>query len=126
MQLNLYDAKTRLSELVEAASQGETVVIAKAGRPLAKLGPVDTARKPVRLGRMKGKIKIGRDFVVYNRLWFLADQFHIAIKRQTCSRGDETSHDDVFFQSAEIIHLPADRRFSKYSSCFLERSRGNE
>ncbi|HEY6893804.1 MAG TPA: type II toxin-antitoxin system prevent-host-death family antitoxin [Rhodanobacteraceae bacterium] len=62
MQLNLYDAKTRLSELVEAASQGETVVIAKAGRPLAKLGPVDVARKPVRLGLMKGKIKIAGDF----------------------------------------------------------------
>jgi prevent-host-death family protein len=62
VQLNLYDAKTRLSELVEAASQGETVVIAKAGRPLAKLGPVDAARKPVRLGLMKGKIRIGKDF----------------------------------------------------------------
>ena len=62
MQLNLYDAKTRLSELVEAASHGETVVIAKAGRPLAKLGPVDVVRKPVRLGLMKGKIKIASDF----------------------------------------------------------------
>ena len=62
MQLNLYDAKTRLSELVEAASQGEEVVIAKAGRPLAKLGPVDGPRKPVRLGLMKGKIRIGKDF----------------------------------------------------------------
>ena len=62
MQLNLYDAKTRLSELVEAASQGKTVVIAKAGRPLAKLGPVNGPGKPVRLGLMKGKIKIGKDF----------------------------------------------------------------
>jgi prevent-host-death family protein len=62
MQLNLYDAKTRLSELVEAASQGETVVIAKAGRPLAKLGPVDGPRKRLRLGLMKGSISIGRDF----------------------------------------------------------------
>ena len=62
MQLNLYDAKTRLSELVEAASQGETVVIAKAGRPLAKLGPVEALRRPLRLGLMKGKISIGKDF----------------------------------------------------------------
>jgi prevent-host-death family protein len=62
MQLNLYEAKTRLSELVEAASQGETVVIAKAGRPLAKLGPVEGPHKAVRLGLMKGKIKIGKDF----------------------------------------------------------------
>ena len=62
MQLNLYDAKTRLSELVEAASQGETVIIAKAGRPLAKLGPVETTLRPVRFGLMKGSIRIGRDF----------------------------------------------------------------
>ena len=62
MQLNLYDAKTRLSELVEAASHGETVVIAKAGRPLAKLGPVETSRRPLRLGLMKGAIRIGKDF----------------------------------------------------------------
>ena len=62
MQLNLYDAKTRLSELVEAASQGETIVIAKAGRPLAKLGPVDTVRTPVRLGLMKGLIRISGEF----------------------------------------------------------------
>jgi prevent-host-death family protein len=62
MQLNLYDAKTRLSELVEAASQGEEVIIAKAGRPLARLGPVESARKPVRLGLMKGRIRIGKDF----------------------------------------------------------------
>jgi len=62
MQLNLYDAKTRLSELVEAASQGETVIIAKAGRPLAKLGPVDAPRRRLRLGLMKGAIRIGRDF----------------------------------------------------------------
>jgi prevent-host-death family protein len=61
MRLNLYDAKTRLSELVEAASNGKTVIIAKAGRPLAKLGPVD-ARRPIRLGLMKGAIRIGRDF----------------------------------------------------------------
>jgi prevent-host-death family protein len=62
MQLNLYDAKTRLSELVEAASQGETIVIAKAGRPLAKLGPVDPVRTPVRLGLMKGRIRISDNF----------------------------------------------------------------
>lgn len=62
MQLNLYDAKTRLSELVEAASQGETVIIAKAGRPLAKLGPVDPQRRPIKLGLMKGAIRIRSDF----------------------------------------------------------------
>lgn len=62
MQINLYEAKTRLSELVEAASHGKTVVIAKAGRPLAKLGPVEQARRPVRIGLMKNQIRIAKDF----------------------------------------------------------------
>lgn len=62
MQLNLYDAKTRLSELVEAASHGQTVVIAKAGKPLARLGPLQPPRQRVRLGLMKGKIRIAKDF----------------------------------------------------------------
>lgn len=62
MQINLYQAKTRLSELVEAASQGETVTIAKAGKPLAKLGPIEAPRRRIRLGLMKGDIKIARDF----------------------------------------------------------------
>lgn len=62
MQINLYEAKTRLSELVESASQGKTVTIGKAGRPLAKLGPIEPPRVPVRLGLMKGSIRIARDF----------------------------------------------------------------
>lgn len=62
MQINLYEAKTRLSELVEAASQGETVTIAKAGKPLAKLGPIDAPRRRIRLGLMKGGIRIAPDF----------------------------------------------------------------
>lgn len=62
MQINLYEAKTRLSELVEAASHGKSVVIAKAGRPLAKLGPVEQPRRRVRLGLMKNQIRIADDF----------------------------------------------------------------
>ena len=62
MQLNLYDAKNAAFGACRSREPGETVVIAKAGRPLAKLGPVDSPRKPIRLGLMKGKIKIGKDF----------------------------------------------------------------
>lgn len=62
MQINLYEAKTRLSELVEAASKGKTVTIGKAGRPLAKLGPIEAPRRRIRLGLMKGGIKIAKDF----------------------------------------------------------------
>lgn len=39
-QVNLYEAKTQLSSLVERAAKGEEIVIAKAGKPMAKLTPV--------------------------------------------------------------------------------------
>ena len=60
--VNIYDAKTRLSELVDRASEGEEIVIAKAGRPVARL--VALAEPPVerRPGRLRGKIWIGPDF----------------------------------------------------------------
>ena len=63
MQVNIYEAKTRLSELVDQASRGDTVIIAKAGTPLAKLVPLasGTKRKLV-FGLMKGKIRIADDF----------------------------------------------------------------
>ena len=49
VQVNIYEAKTRLSELVDQVSRGETVIIAKAGTPLAKLVPLasGTRRKLV-------------------------------------------------------------------------------
>ena len=62
MQIDLCDAKERLSELAEAASRGEIVIIARAGRALAKLGPVEKETRPVRFGLMKGMIRIGHDF----------------------------------------------------------------
>lgn len=63
MQVNIYEAKTRLSELVEQASQGETIVIAKAGTPLAKLVPLhEGPKRKIRFGTMKGEIEIADDF----------------------------------------------------------------
>lgn len=59
--LNLYDAKTQLSSLVEEAASGAEIIIAKAGRPMAKLVAFRTSarRKP---GRLKGRIWIADDF----------------------------------------------------------------
>jgi prevent-host-death family protein len=59
--LNLYDAKARLSALVEEVAAGGEIVIAKAGRPRAKLVPVRQTRRR-RPGRAKGKIWIATDF----------------------------------------------------------------
>ena len=63
MQVNIYEAKTRLSELVEQASRGETVVIAKSGTPMAKLVPLSHGpKRKIKYGLMKGEIEIADDF----------------------------------------------------------------
>jgi len=63
MQVNIYEAKTRLSELVEQARQGETIVIAKAGTPLAKLVPLqERPKREIRFGLMKGEFVEAPDF----------------------------------------------------------------
>ncbi|MDO4230668.1 MAG: type II toxin-antitoxin system Phd/YefM family antitoxin [Lautropia sp.] len=62
-QVNVHEAKTHLSRLLERVAQGETVVIAKAGKPLAKLSPWETpVQAPRRIGFMKGKLKVPADF----------------------------------------------------------------
>lgn len=63
MQVNIYEAKTRLSELVEQASRGETIVIAKAGTPLAKLVPLhEGPKQKIKFGTMKGEFVEAPDF----------------------------------------------------------------
>lgn len=59
---NMHEAKTQLSRLAERAADGEEIVIARAGRPLARIVSLDTPRKPRKLGLWKGKIKIAPDF----------------------------------------------------------------
>jgi prevent-host-death family protein len=61
-KVNIHDAKTRLSELLNRVEGGEEITIAKAGRPVARLVP---AREKVfeRVpGTAKGKVVIGKDF----------------------------------------------------------------
>jgi len=48
VQVNLYEAKTQLSSLVERAAKGEEIVIAKAGKPMAKLVALPTESIPLR------------------------------------------------------------------------------
>jgi prevent-host-death family protein len=60
--VNINDAKTRLSELVELASRGEDVVITRDGRPVVQIVAFRSKRAPRRPGRMRGAIRVGRDF----------------------------------------------------------------
>jgi prevent-host-death family protein len=59
---NMHEAKTQLSRLAERAAQGEEIVIARNGRPLAKLGPLEPPRKERKFGFAKGEIWISDDF----------------------------------------------------------------
>jgi prevent-host-death family protein len=62
-QIDIFEARTHLSSLVDQVSHGESFVIARSGTPLAKLVPLSEG-KPARigLGLMKGKIRIAEDF----------------------------------------------------------------
>ena len=57
---NVHEAKTHFSRLLDRAAQGEEIIIAKSGRPVAKL--VRVAVEPRKPGRLKGRIRIGPDF----------------------------------------------------------------
>jgi prevent-host-death family protein len=60
--VNLYEAKTKLSQLVERAAAGEEIIIAKAGRPLARLVPLAKRTTPRPLGLYAGQVRVGPDF----------------------------------------------------------------
>ena len=64
-QVNIHEAKTHLSRLADEAGAGETIILAKAGKPVAKLVPLEDrdAKKPRRkLGSLDGKYNIPDDF----------------------------------------------------------------
>ena len=61
-QFNIHQAKTELSKLVERAESGEEIVIARAGKPAAKLVPLTRTHSRRRLGLLDGKFRIPDDF----------------------------------------------------------------
>lgn len=61
MTVNIHEAKTHLSRLLEAVARGDELVIAKAGKPVARLVPI-TPNRDRAPGFLKGKIRIARDF----------------------------------------------------------------
>lgn len=62
LQVNMYDATTSLSSLIQKVMEGEEVVIAKDDQPVAKLVPFYTLKPKRKLGTAKGKIKMAPDF----------------------------------------------------------------
>ncbi len=61
-QVNVHEAKTHLSRLLEEAAAGEEIVIAKAGRPVARLVAVQADAGERRLGLWRGRITMQADF----------------------------------------------------------------
>ena len=76
--INVYEAKTQLSKLLDRAAGGEEIVLGKSGKPLARLVPYVEKRSPRRPGRLAGKIKMAEDF----------DEHHVATEIVRKGRQD--------------------------------------
>ncbi len=62
MEVNIHEAKTHLSRLLERVAMGEEVIIAKAGKPVAKLVAIKPAARKFKLGSAKGEFNVPDDF----------------------------------------------------------------
>lgn len=60
--VNIYDAKTRLSQLVDKAAAGEDVVVSRNGKPLVRITQLVDVKRPVKFGVLKGKVVLAPDF----------------------------------------------------------------
>ena len=61
-KINIHEAKTHLSRLIEDVASGSEVLIAKGGRAMARLVPLGRDDSPRKIGLLKGKLRIGDDF----------------------------------------------------------------
>jgi prevent-host-death family protein len=62
MEVNIHEAKTHLSRLLERVAMGEEIIIAKAGEPVAKLVPITPSVRKFKLGSAKGEFVVPDDF----------------------------------------------------------------
>lgn len=60
--INIYEAKTQLSKLVEQAAAGEDVIIARGGKPVARLTRLQPERRELRFGLLTGRARVAPDF----------------------------------------------------------------
>jgi antitoxin (DNA-binding transcriptional repressor) of toxin-antitoxin stability system len=60
--VNVYEAKSSFSRLLSRAEAGETLVLARNGKPVAQLGPIVAILRPVVFGDLRGRVRISDDF----------------------------------------------------------------
>jgi prevent-host-death family protein len=60
--VNIYEAKTRLSQLVDIAASGEDVVVSRNGRPLVRITQLETRKRRIKFGVLKGRVRVAKDF----------------------------------------------------------------
>lgn len=60
--VNIHEAKTHLSRLVDQAARGESFIIAKAGKPLVQVIALDAPAAPRRMGFLQGEVKLPKNF----------------------------------------------------------------
>lgn len=60
--VNIHEAKTHLSRLIEDVAAGEEVIIARNGKPVARLLPVAAPTRPRQPGQWRGRVRVGDDF----------------------------------------------------------------
>jgi prevent-host-death family protein len=86
-QVNLYEAKTHLSVLVDRAAKGEEIVIAKAGKPMAKLSPVAAKKK----ASGPEPLPFGKNLL---GITFISDDFYEDLPPELFENGES---DDLLF-----------------------------
>lgn len=62
MEISVYAAKTNLSRLLDRAAKGEEIVITRHGRPVARLVAATVRMQPRKLGLLRGRIRVAKDF----------------------------------------------------------------
>jgi prevent-host-death family protein len=60
--VNIYEAKTRLSQLIDIAASGEDVVLCRNGKPLVRITRLESTKRRIKFGVFKGKVNIADDF----------------------------------------------------------------
>jgi prevent-host-death family protein len=60
--INIYEAKTQLSRIIDRAAAGEDIVISRNGKPVARLCQLSQVPRPIEFGVLKGRIEVAPDF----------------------------------------------------------------